>query len=242
MRVSQKGKVIQLSFMPRFFPVNCYFVEEEREITLIDAALPYCAKPIVHLAERMGKPITRIILTHAHEDHVGALDRIKRIHPHIQVYISERDSALLKGERRLLPEEPNTPIRGGIPKKISTTPDFFLREGERIGSLEVIFSPGHTPGSVSLFDTRDRHLIAGDAFQTRGGMAVAGMLKAWFPFPALATWSKDIALQSAKKLADFEPRLLAVGHGRMLEEPKDAMLKAIMEAERKYTRSAMKGE
>lgn len=79
---------------------------------MIDAALPYSAKGILKAAEDIGKPITRILLTHAHEDHVGALDALKQNLPNVSVYVSERDNRLMSGDRSLDPNEPNTPIRG----------------------------------------------------------------------------------------------------------------------------------
>jgi hypothetical protein len=45
----------------------------------------------------------------------------------------------------------------------------LLRPGDRVGSLEVVGAPGHTPGHVAFLDTRDRTLIAGDVFTTLGG-------------------------------------------------------------------------
>ncbi|MNE38306.1 hypothetical protein D3C80_1322000 [compost metagenome] len=54
-----------------------------------------------------------------------------------------------------------------------------------------------------------------------------------FPFPALATWNKELALSSAKRLADLKPALLAVGHGEMIENPFDIMMKAIDKADKK---------
>lgn len=233
MRMMKIGTVYQLSFMPRSFPVNCYLVEEEDELTLIDAALPYSAKKILNAARVIGKPITNIVVTHAHDDHVGALDALKTILADAAVSVSSRDAQLLAGDRTLLPNEPNSPIRGGIPKKIQTRPDNFLQEGDRVGSLEVIFSPGHTPGSIALLDVRNRSLIAGDAFQTRGGTAVAGTMRPWFPFPALATWDKKTALGSARKLSGYKPSLLAVGHGKMLEQPGRTISQAIEEAEKR---------
>jgi glyoxylase-like metal-dependent hydrolase (beta-lactamase superfamily II) len=233
MRITKIGKLYQLSFMPRFFPVNCYLIEEANELTLIDAALPYSAKGIMEAARRIGKPVTNIILTHAHGDHVGALDSIKSIMPEITISISSRDAKLLAGDKTLLKNEPDSPVRGGIPKNIKTNPDNLLNDGHRIGSLEVISSPGHTPGSISLLDVRNKSLIAGDAFQTRGGTAVSGTMKPFFPFPALATWNKSIALDSAKKIRDFKPELLAVGHGKMLEQPGKAIERAINESEMK---------
>jgi len=234
MKIENIGTVFQLSFMPRIFPVNCYLVEEENELTLIDAALPYSAKSIIKAAENIGKPITKIILTHAHSDHIGALDTLKKLLPDSQVYISSRDALLLEGNSTLLPNEKNTPIRGGIPKNIKTKPDVLLEEGDRVGSLEVIATPGHTPGSISLFDTRNRSLIAGDALVTRVKLIVSGMMNPLFPFPALATWDKETALKSAKKLSDLNPSLLAVGHGKMLKQPRELLNIAIAEAKKSF--------
>ncbi|PEA53901.1 MBL fold metallo-hydrolase [Bacillus pseudomycoides] len=232
MRMMHEKTVYQLSFLPSVFPVNCYFVEEEDGLTLIDAALPYSAKGILQAAEKIGKPITNIVLTHAHDDHIGALDALKEVLPDVPVYISKRDARLLEGDTTLQRDEPNTPIIGGVPKKVKTRPDVLLENGDRIGSLLAIMTPGHTPGSMSFLDTRNKALIAGDAFQTRGGMAVSGQMKFWFPFPAMATWSKEVALQSAEKLKQYEPSLLAAGHGNMIMNPSAAIELAIEEAKR----------
>ncbi|WP_163536162.1 MBL fold metallo-hydrolase [Gracilibacillus sp. YIM 98692] len=222
-----------VKFFRRFFPVNCYLVEERNELTLIDAALPFSTNKIMSTAEKIGKPITRIVLTHAHADHVGALDHLKHLLPNASVYISKRDAKLLKGDRSLYPNEKKTPIRGGIPKNIQTKPAHFLKENDQIGSLIAISTPGHTPGSMSFLDSRTNAIIAGDSFQTRGGIAVSGQLKWTFPFPALATWNKDMAIESAKKIESYQPTLLAVGHGEDLKNPTQHIRKAIEEATKK---------
>lgn len=232
MKVTKKHQVYQISYMPRLFPVNCYLVEEENGVTLIDAALPYSLKSILRTVEQIGKPLTAIVLTHAHGDHVGALDALKDEFPDIPVYISKRDEKLLKGDRSLEPGEPETPIRGGVPKNITTRPDVFIEEGEKIGSLLAIETPGHTPGSMSFLDVRSNILIAGDALQTKGGIAVSGQLKPLFPFPAMATWNKEAALRSVRKLLTYKPEVLAVGHGKMIDHPIPLMEQAIHEAEK----------
>lgn len=231
MRLTQESTLYQLSFLPRSFPVNCYLVEEDDGLTLIDTALPYSAKAILETAHNIGKPIVRIVLTHAHDDHVGALDELKEKLPDVPVYISSRDARLMAGDRSLDEDEPDTPIRGGVPKKLKTRADILLEDGDRIGSLMAIATPGHTPGSMSFIDKRNNFVIAGDAFQTRGGVAVSGQLTPWFPFPAMATWNKKVALKSAVRLRKYQPVLLAVGHGRMLKYPEDAIERAIKEAE-----------
>jgi glyoxylase-like metal-dependent hydrolase (beta-lactamase superfamily II) len=235
MKITRMGSVYQLSFLPRFFPVNCYLVEQNDGLTLIDAALPFSKNGIVEAARQIGKPITRIVLTHAHDDHVGSLDALKETLPHVPVYISARDARLLSGDVSLDPGEPNTPIRGGVPKKLKTRADVTLADGDRVGSLLAVAVPGHTPGSMAFLDTRSRALIAGDAMQTRGGAAVSGQIKPLFPFPALATWNKQAALASARKLRECRPTLLAVGHGRMLDDPLKAIDSAIQAAERTLT-------
>lgn len=238
MKITRIGEVYQLAFLPRLFPVNCYLVEEEDGLTLIDAALPFSIKGILLAAKRIGKPITRIVLTHAHDDHVGALDALKAAMPDVPVHISARDARLLAGDTSLDPHEPNTPIRGAVPKKVQTRADVLLKDGDRIGSLLAIAAPGHTPGSMAFLDTRSRALIAGDAMQTRGGIAVSGHLKPLFPFPAFATWNKQASLDSVRKLRDLKPTLLAAGHGRMLADPLAAIDRAIEEAARSLLSAA----
>jgi glyoxylase-like metal-dependent hydrolase (beta-lactamase superfamily II) len=237
MRVIREGHLLQLTWMPKFFPVNCYLIEEDDELTLIDAAMPFSVKGIIETATKLNKKITRIVLTHAHGDHVGALDELKKLLPEAQVYISERDSALLRGDSSLRDGEPQTPIKGSVPKKISTRPDVLLQDGDRIGSLTAIHTPGHTPGSMSFIDTRSGALIVGDAFQTFRGIAVSGTVIPWFPFPAMATWNKDQALNSAIKLLEASPTLLAAGHGDLIKAPAQIMEKAIQKAQMIQDRS-----
>ncbi|PAE41500.1 MBL fold metallo-hydrolase [Bacillus sp. 7884-1] len=233
MRMIKDEFLYQVTFMANVFPVNCYLVEEEESLTLIDAALPYSIKGILKAAETIGKPITKIILTHAHEDHVGALDKIKEALPDVLVYISVRDNRIMNGDTSLEEHEHQTPIKGGVPKKLKTRANILLKEGDLIGSLAAIETPGHTPGSMSFIDIRSKALIAGDAFQTRGGIAVAGDMVPWFPFPAFGTWSKETSIVSAKKIVNYQPKLLAVGHGEMLGNPIRKMEQAINRLEQK---------
>jgi glyoxylase-like metal-dependent hydrolase (beta-lactamase superfamily II) len=227
MKITQIQTVHQLTFLPRMFPVNCYLVEEEHELTLIDAALPYSAAGIMKAAKRIGKPITRIVFTHAHDDHTGAIDSLKQTLTDIPVYISARDARLLHGDLSLDPDEPDSPIRGGVSSKLKTRADILMNDGDHIGSLLAIAAPGHTPGLMAFLDTRNHALIVGDALQTRGGIAVAGQVRPLFPFPAWGTWNKQVALSSAIKLRQHAPTLLATGHGRMLLDPVVSMDHAI---------------
>lgn len=236
MRIIKNGTVVQLTYLPRLFPVNCYLVDEPEGLTLVDAALPGNVDAILKAAETLNKPITSIVLTHAHSDHIGSLDGLKARLPELKVWISARDSKLLRGDVTLEPNEEQMPIKGGVPKKVKTKPDVLLEDGDTIGSLTAISVPGHTPGSMAFFDTRSGVLLAGDAFQTRGGVSLAGMLRPSFPFPALATWNLKASLESARKLVELKPKLLAAGHGEMVPNPVGSMLNSIAAAEKKLAK------
>lgn len=231
MQLTTFGNCTQITFFPRVFPVNCYLVQDDDGLTLIDTGIPSSARLIERAAESLGRPITRILLTHAHVDHVGGLDRLHASLPQAEVMISERDSRLLSGDTGLAADEPQAKIKGGI-KACRTKPTRLLQEGDRIGQLQVIPCPGHTPGQIAFLDLRDGILIAGDAFQSRGGLAVSGIVRPSFPFPAWATWHKPTALRSAKALRQLRPAWLAVGHGPLLVDPLAAMDAAIAVAER----------
>jgi glyoxylase-like metal-dependent hydrolase (beta-lactamase superfamily II) len=206
--------------------INCYLVREEDGFTLIDTALESCAEPIIQAAKQFGAPIVRIVLTHGHDDHTGALDKLHELLPEAEVAITARDARFLAGDMSLDADEPKDKLRGGWHVH-KTRPSRLLHDSDRMGSLEVIATPGHTPGHAAFLDLRDRSLIAGDAFQTMGGVAVAGTLKPLFPLLALGTWCKPLSLDSARKLRALEPSRLAVGHGRVLDGPLTEMDRAI---------------
>jgi glyoxylase-like metal-dependent hydrolase (beta-lactamase superfamily II) len=213
--------------------VNCFLVREDDGFTLIDTGAARNGEAILAAAERHNLPIVRIALTHAHIDHVGSLDELHQLILDAEVLISARDARFLVGDMSLDPDEPALKLRGGYPQT-ETRLTRTLQPGDRVGSLEVVASPGHTPGHVAFFDSRDRALIAGDAFQTKGGLAVAGDLRLLFPAPAMATWSKSLALESARALRALEPAVLAVGHGPTLVDPLPEIDRAIQRAARKF--------
>ena len=232
--------LVQLTRFPRVFPVNCYLVREDDGFTLVDAALPGSTPAILAAARKLGAPIVRIALTHAHFDHVGALDALHAALPAAEIIVPAREARFLAGDMHLDPGELQVKLRGSW-KVCATRPTRLLAPGERVGSLEVVAAPGHTPGHVAFLDTRDGTLVAGDAFQTRAGVAVSGTLRPLFPFPALATWHKPTALLSARSLRALEPTLLAVGHGAVLREPLAAIDGAIATAERRVSTEAAHG-
>jgi glyoxylase-like metal-dependent hydrolase (beta-lactamase superfamily II) len=202
--------------------------------------MPGQGRAILAAAASLGGEIRRVVLTHAHADHIGAADELMQALPAAELIVSARDARFLRGDMSLDPHEPQVPLKGAY-QRIQSVPTRLVQDGDRISSALVVAAAGHTPGQIALFDTRDQSLVAGDSFQTRAGLAVSGMMRWLFPFPAMATWHRPTALATAKRLRALNPARLGVGHGDILEQPNQALDRAIAEAEQVLTREAQHG-
>lgn len=232
MRIKEYNNFYQITFLPHVFPVNCYVYEEKSTLTVIDIGFHYFIKDIMSLSERLKKPVTSLIITHPHKDHIAGLDKFKNTFHKADIYISQRDSLLLKGDYNLFANEEKNKIKGGF-VTLKTNPNYLVNDGDFIGSLKIISTPGHTPGSISLYDHTTKVLFVGDLLQMKGGLAVAGDTRWKFPFPALATWSKEKSIESVKKISKLEIEYLATGHGEILHNPINKINLAIKSAENK---------
>jgi glyoxylase-like metal-dependent hydrolase (beta-lactamase superfamily II) len=216
-----------LTQLTRLRFVNAFLVREDDGFTLVDTTMggDKAAEQLLAAARAAGAPIRRIALTHGHGDHVGGLDALKeRLGAEVEVLMPELDARIHDGEQVIEGKPP-----GSWPT-LRTKPDVRLSEGDRVGSLDVVASPGHTPGHVSFLDTRGRTLIAGDVYTTYGRAAVTNHFYWRFPLAAMATWDKAKDLESARKLRALEPALLVVGHGPPVSDPGRAMDAAIARA------------
>lgn len=208
--------------------VNAYLVREVDGLTLVDTLFGRADAGILAAASTLDQPITRIVLTHAHLDHVGTLDKLARALEGVEVIIGAREARFLAGDNGLAAGEPEGRI--AAMKQTATPPTRTVQEGDRVGSLEVHAAPGHSPGQIALLDTRDRTLIAGDAWITFGAVSTAARPALPFPFTALGSWHRPTALASARALRALGPARLAAGHGPVVEAPLPAMDAAIAKA------------
>jgi glyoxylase-like metal-dependent hydrolase (beta-lactamase superfamily II) len=230
MKITQHGQ--NLWQITRLTAFNSFLVREEDGLTVVDTNMSGTGKDILKAAETIGLPITRITLTHAHTDHAGSLDEVAAELPEAEVAFTARTADFLQGNVTLLPDEPQAKIRGGFVIR-TTKATRLIGADDKVGSLRVIMAPGHAPDQIAFFDERDGTLIAGDAFQTKGGIAVAGITRWLFPFPGMASWHLPTGLETAAALRSLDPVRMAVGHGNVLENPAAEMEKAIQEAEAK---------
>jgi glyoxylase-like metal-dependent hydrolase (beta-lactamase superfamily II) len=213
--------------------VNCYLVREADGFSLIDTGLPGSADDILAAARQLGAPIRRIVITHAHMDHVGSVDAlVEKLGPDkVELVSNARSVPLLRKppNTSLQANEPQVKIKGGV-RAIKAQPTLLLAEGDLLGSLRAIDTPGHLPGHLSFLDERDGTLYAGDALICKGGLTVSGFAPWFFPFPNFGTWDKATAVASAKKLLAYPIELFASGHGAIQPGGRSALTAAIAKA------------
>ncbi len=140
------------------FQCNCSIFGDEtsREGVVIDPGDEI--NEIQNIIERHSLRVTAIVVTHAHIDHIGGAARLHRL-TGAPVYMSERDAPLM-GQLDMQaawvgmapPEKPNidVPVKEGD----------LIRLADR--SFQVLDTPGHTPGSISLLLAAENKLLAGD--------------------------------------------------------------------------------
>jgi glyoxylase-like metal-dependent hydrolase (beta-lactamase superfamily II) len=191
----------------RLMSVYAFLISEPR-MTLIDAGLIGSARRVERYAQRIGRgleDLTQIICTHAHPDHIGGVrelagDREVEVLMHPAdlsgLEVTLRDAVANRNRGQLIayftrhPGEA-TPVEDGQVLPI-------------LGGLEVIHTPGHTPGSICLYAARHRLLFVGDALQViRGKVTYAS-----------AVFSEDLpmARASVARMASLDVETIAFSH------------------------------
>ncbi len=205
----------------------------DRGWVLVDAGIPGFAATIARAAEHRfggGRPAA-IVLTHGHFDHVGALEELAERWD-APIYAHRLELPYITGRSAYPPPDPS--VGGGLIARTSPLfPPGPFDVGDRARALpgsdagddgEVPgapdwrwhFTPGHSPGHVSLVRARDGALVAGDAFVTTKQESLAAVYEQRIELhgpPMYYTPDWDAARDSVGRLAALAPQLAVTGHG-----------------------------
>ena len=140
------------------FAVNCYIVNTDSGCVIIDA--PWPADGIIRQLESKSARPELVVLTHGHFDHILGLGRLKESFPQIKIAVSRTDSTML--DLDIIRRDMGF---FGLDCPVSSIPqaDILLCGGDRpFSDFQVIETPGHTAGSISLYSENDLILFSGD--------------------------------------------------------------------------------
>lgn len=198
------------------------------KVLLFDTTMEATAKPIFDYlpkARLQPRDIAAIVLTHLHPDHTNGLHTVKAQAPGARVAAHEADADYISKKTKVYPHKP---IQGPTPWHGAPVDD-RLKDGQRYEGLEVIHAPGHTPGSIALFDADRSLLIAGDTFATEATGPDVTLDRALGVAPMSDQYNFDPKLHRAsiKKVAALDFECAIVGHGEAVVKGAGAKLKEL---------------
>ena len=143
---------------PGSYAANCYLLEDNGKVAIIDPSA--AAASILRKIKEMDAEPAYILLTHGHFDHVMSVDTLREQYPGLQVFMHEADAPMMGDGQK------NGFSLFFGQDRVFGSADRLLKNGDLIqvgnATLEVIHTPGHSPGSVCYLCRADGFMITGD--------------------------------------------------------------------------------
>ncbi|MFF2008606.1 MBL fold metallo-hydrolase [Streptomyces sp. NPDC058195] len=219
-------EVLPRLHMFRFAVGQAYLWRDGSDLTLIDAGDTGAAPAIENAIRALGLDpdrVSRIVLTHGHEDHYGAAQELADRHG-AEILAHSGDAAVIRGEEAMAApvfldwELPLWEQTRTVPGAPPTRVDRELADGDVLGfggGARVVHAPGHTPGSIGIHLPRHGVLFTGDSVAGVGEV-ILGVFNI----------DPDLAMASFRRLAALEPDIACFGHGDPLAGGAAAVLRA----------------
>ncbi len=205
--------------------VGIFLIKHPDGWTVVDAGAPGQEATIFKeiLALTKGEKPVRLILTHGHYDH-GAAAQQMRDQWGVQIAAHHAEIPFLLGSERysrLTPERWLLALMASPPALSGRNVQLPVSEGMSLDGFEVIYTPGHAPGHISLWHKADRALISGDAFMNLNN-------KLGDPF-AMFTYDMPLNYRSQARLAQLDFDYLLVSHGPVIMNDGAKRAQAVVE-------------
>jgi glyoxylase-like metal-dependent hydrolase (beta-lactamase superfamily II) len=180
--------------------VSAYVLVRGGQAAIVDTGVSGSTSAIEESLAAVGvdwSAVSDVILTHKHNDHIGSLAEVMERAPDAAAWAGAEDIPSISA-----------------PREVTAAGD-----GETVFDLSIVSTPGHTPGSISVYDAGNGILVAGDALRVEGGKPM--------PPGGQFTEDPDEALRSIAKLGELTFETLLVGHGAPIESGAGAAVAAL---------------
>ncbi|AOZ94085.1 MBL fold metallo-hydrolase [Paenibacillus crassostreae] len=209
MKITQISEHIWSLKIWMLIPIHVWIVKDEDGVTLVDAGIPFMAKGIQQFIETLNAgPLKRVMLTHGHGDHTGAILKILNV-TQVPIFAHRIEIPYIEGE---LPYPRRKKAAISIPKQITQAlPETNQGVLQTMGGLTPYLTPGHSPGHVVYYHQQDQVLLAGDLFTAKKGELRKPM--------AMFTADMTEAIRSSSIVREIKPLRLEVCHGSSVLQP-----------------------
>jgi hydroxyacylglutathione hydrolase len=194
----------------QFSGVSNSYIVSNKEIFLVDTGMPGKSNEIIDYVKNDLKhdpeDIKTIVITHHHFDHTGNLDKLKKI-TGAKVAIHSADADYISGEKSQhgsLFMIPVVMFMKIIYRSKPINADILLEDGDQIGDYWVIHTPGHTSGSICLYNPVSKVIFVGDNLMYSNNK-IEGPRVLHEP---------EQYKKSMKKLGDLDIDVILTGHGQ----------------------------
>lgn len=202
----------------------------KRDVVLVDCGYPGSLFMIEEQLRRHNiepSALTKLVLTHQDDDHMGAAAELKEKYPAVQVLASHTEAPYISGRRKNLRLQQGETLQHQLPDEQKAfgeqfceryrnlrpvLPDILLHDADRFdwgGGCEILATPGHTPGHIAIRSLDNEYMITGDAaVLVENELAIANP-----EFCLDLTAAKN----SLEKIIQFQCRHYICYHGGILE-------------------------